>query len=290
MTRSRIGPFSSCSSISRWASSTSPPHRFADLAAGSEAHFSHGLLETLDLDLRLLDVQLNALAQRFGARLSHRPLHTAERLLLRAVGVLQFLSKQFKDFRFHSVSFWPMPITRGIANGAVTRQPRYRGSDRVTLLPTLVASGTGKDRLGRGALSESRACRGITRRIGPCAGGDLFCERNIRTTHFDGGQTVTAIDGGPGGADAPSLVWLPDLGQIPSCMQPGPCGGDCIEWSSGHSRGPRCGSDGKGHPPPARTNSRTYGVDRATSGWANQPVYALRQSRFSCQRSEGRPT
>jgi hypothetical protein len=23
-----------------------------------------------------------------------------------------------------------------------------------------------------------------------------FCERNIRTTHFDGGQTVTAIDGG----------------------------------------------------------------------------------------------
>jgi hypothetical protein len=82
-----------------------PAHRLADLAAGSEAHLFHRLFQALDLHLRLLDMHLNAFAQRFGARLSHRPLHTAERLLLRAVGVLQFLGQQFADFRLHGGSF-----------------------------------------------------------------------------------------------------------------------------------------------------------------------------------------
>src|SRR3954454_16224858 len=81
-----------------------PAHRLADLAAWTNIHFFHRLLDALDLHLRLLDVHLDALAQRFGAGLAHGPLHAAERLLLGAVSVLQLLSEQFANFRFHGES------------------------------------------------------------------------------------------------------------------------------------------------------------------------------------------
>src|SRR5690349_23167307 len=80
-------------------------HGLADLAARSDAHFFHRLLDALDLHLGLLDMHLDAFAQRVGACFAQRPLHTAERLLLRAIGVLQFLGQQFADFRLHGDSF-----------------------------------------------------------------------------------------------------------------------------------------------------------------------------------------
>jgi len=58
----------------------------ADFAAWPHAQLYHRLLDALDLHLSLLDVHLDAIAQRFGARLAQGFLHAAQRLLFGAVG------------------------------------------------------------------------------------------------------------------------------------------------------------------------------------------------------------
>jgi hypothetical protein len=57
------------------------------------AHLLHRLLNAFDLHLRLLNVHLYALAQHFGARLAQGSLHATQRLLLGAIGVLQFFGQ-----------------------------------------------------------------------------------------------------------------------------------------------------------------------------------------------------
>ena len=47
-----------------------PAHRLADLAARPHAQLFHRLFDALDLHLRPLDLHLDALAQRCGARLA----------------------------------------------------------------------------------------------------------------------------------------------------------------------------------------------------------------------------
>jgi hypothetical protein len=46
-------------------------------------------------------MHLDAFPQRFGTGLAQGFLHATQRLLFRAIGILQFLSKQFPYFRFH---------------------------------------------------------------------------------------------------------------------------------------------------------------------------------------------
>lgn len=82
-----MGP-PSCSSISCWAFDQ-PAYRLADLAARPNTQLFHRLLDAFDLNLRLLE--LDPIAQGLGGRLTERPLHTLEGLLLGAISVLQFL-------------------------------------------------------------------------------------------------------------------------------------------------------------------------------------------------------
>src|ERR1700733_9720967 len=81
------------------------PHRLADLAARPYLKLFHRLLDPFDLHLGLLDVHLNAFAQRWSARHFQCFLHATQGLLFGAVGILQFFCEQFADFGFHLLSF-----------------------------------------------------------------------------------------------------------------------------------------------------------------------------------------
>ena len=80
----------------------------ADVAAILRPVHGHQMAKAC-LEMAVLDAELRArgesFAQCFGARLAQSPLHTTKRLLLRAIGVLQFLGQQFADFRLHGDSF-----------------------------------------------------------------------------------------------------------------------------------------------------------------------------------------
>jgi hypothetical protein len=76
-------------------------HCFADFAAGPNLKLLHRLLDALDLHLGLLDVHLNALAQRGCTRHLQGFLHAPQSLFLGAICILELFAEQLTNFGFH---------------------------------------------------------------------------------------------------------------------------------------------------------------------------------------------